>query len=91
MTGLHYPSPFTSDSSSIPAPPALLFIDSRVQDYEQLLTDIAPNTEAFILHPSEDGVLQSRRHCWAKLKSPVLTLFRTVWRVRCSLAVPGLA
>ncbi|MGF1480145.1 MAG: M14 family zinc carboxypeptidase [Cyanophyceae cyanobacterium] len=44
--------------STLSAVKHLVFIDSSVDNYHQLLAGIYPYAEAFVLHPSEDGVQQ---------------------------------
>jgi hypothetical protein len=37
---------------------SLLFVDSRVADYQSLLVDLSADVEVFVLNAEDDGVLQ---------------------------------
>jgi hypothetical protein len=37
---------------------SLLFVDSRVADYQSLLADLSADVEVFVLNAEDDGVLQ---------------------------------
>jgi hypothetical protein len=37
---------------------SILFVDSRVADYQSLLADLSADVEVFVLNAEDDGVLQ---------------------------------
>ncbi|MCK4494281.1 MAG: DUF4347 domain-containing protein [Methylococcales bacterium] len=39
-------------------PSSILFIDSRVDDYQQLLVNLSPDVDVYVLNAKEDGVFQ---------------------------------
>src|ERR1700723_1735697 len=54
----HPPSPTASATSPPPTGPAVVFIDSRVQDPGSLLQGVTPGTEVVTLQANQDGLKQ---------------------------------